>query len=92
MEKEHRCPICGILLYRRGEDYRCHLHGDFRLDWATGRLVKYDRCKHCEVTQLKASGYETIFKTNRTTGEVFEHNPCSVCEVTQAQKTGYQGA
>jgi hypothetical protein len=44
MEKVGRrqvCPVCGVIIYLSANGYyRCHLHGDWKLNYNSGKLVK----------------------------------------------------
>ena len=47
------CPRCGIKIYKRGEYYECHIHGDYDRDYVTGELKKVCRCDTCAYKRFK---------------------------------------
>jgi hypothetical protein len=47
--KRHQCPVCGVIIYLEVNGYyRCPYHGDFKINYNTGRIQKQNRCNDCE--------------------------------------------
>jgi hypothetical protein len=38
LQREQRCPVCGIIIYFNGITYQCFIHGEFTLNYKTGEL------------------------------------------------------